>query len=113
MKRTLFLLLIGMLVFSMAQMDSLAAKKAGNGGSVKCSKSTRYKISLAHKGKNGTKVYCPELDEEFATIKEASDKYGINKTSIGYCLCGKQKHAGKHPVTGELLSWVKLENKNC
>jgi predicted metal-binding transcription factor (methanogenesis marker protein 9) len=91
---------------------SMAAKKAGNGGSVKCSQSTKQKISLSHKGKYGTKVYCPELDEEFMTMKEASDKYGVNKTSIGYCLCGKQKHAGKHPVTGEPLSWVKLENKN-
>ena len=46
------------------------------------------------------------------TMKEASNKYNINKTSIGYCICGKQKHAGKHPVTGKPLSWVKLENKN-
>ena len=22
-------------------------------------------------------------------------------------------NCGKHPVTGEPLSWVKLENKNC
>ena len=57
-------------------------------------------------------IYCPELDETFSTIKEAYEKYNINKTSIGYCLCGKQKHAGKHPVTGEKLSWVKLENKS-
>lgn len=90
---------------------SNAAKKAGNGGSVKCAQSTREKIGAANKGKHGINVYCPELDESFVTIKEASDKYGISKVSIGYCLCGKQKHAGKHPVTGELLSWVKLENK--
>ena len=92
---------------------SKAAKRAGNGGSTKCSQSTRKKISFTNKGKHGKNIYCPELDETFITIKEASDKYGINTTSIGYCLCGKQKHAGKHPVTGEKLSWVKLENKNC
>ena len=92
---------------------SEAAKRAGNGGSVMCSQSTRAKISASHIGKCGTAIYCPELNEEFTTIKSASDKYNINKTSIGYCLCGKQKHAGKHPVTGEQLSWVKLENKNC
>ena len=92
---------------------SEAAKRAGNGGSIKCSQSTREKISFAKKGKYGTNIYCPELDETFITIKDASDKYGINTTSIGYCLCGKQKHAGKHPVTGEKLSWVTLENKNC
>ena len=77
------------------------------------SQSTREKISFAKKGKYGTNIYCPELDGTFITIKEASDKYGINTTSIGYCLCGKQKHDGKHPVTGDKLSWVKLENKNC
>lgn len=91
---------------------SEAAKKIGSGGSTYCSQTTREKISAANKGKHGVKVYCPELDEMFDTIKEAAKKYNVNKVSIGYCLCGKQKHAGKHPVTGELLSWIKLENKN-
>ena len=91
---------------------SNAAKKAGSGGSVRCSQATRKKIGAANKGKHGIRVFCPELNEIFVTIKDAADKYGINKTSIGYCLCGKQKHAGKHPVTGEKLTWVKLENKN-
>lgn len=91
---------------------SEAANKAGNGGSIKCSQSTREKISAANKGKHGVNIYCPELNEMFLTIKDAEDKYGVNRTSIGYCLCGKQKHAGKHPVTGVKLSWVKLENKN-
>ncbi len=91
---------------------SEAAKRAGNGGSTRCSQATREKISSANKGKNGVEVYCLELNETFTTIKEASEKYGVNKTSIGYCLCGKQKHAGKHPVTGEKLTWVKLENKS-
>lgn len=89
---------------------SQAAKRAGNGGSISCSQETRRKIGLANK-LHGVSVYCPELNESFLTIKEAADKYLINKTSIGYCLCGKQKHAGKHPVTGEMLTWVKLENK--
>ena len=51
-------------------------------------------------------VYCPELDEVFWGIKEASDKYGVNKTSIVQCCTGKRKHAGKHPITGEPLRWV-------
>lgn len=91
---------------------SNAAKKAGNGGSAKCSPSTRAKIGAANK-KHGIAIYCPELDEYFTTIKEASEKYDINRESIRLCIHGKQKHAGKHPVTGEPLSWVKLENKNC
>ena len=90
---------------------SEAAKKAGNGGSVKCAQSTREKIGAASK-EHGTKVYCPELNESFITMKAASDKYNICRESIRMCLCGKQKHAGKHPITGELLSWVKLENKS-
>ena len=90
---------------------SEAAKKAGNGGSVRCSQATREKIGLAHKGKYGISIYCPVLDEQFATIQEASDKIGVNKTSIARCIRGEQKHAGKHPITGEKLYWVKLENK--
>lgn len=90
---------------------SNAAKKAGNGGSVICAQSTRAKIGAANKN-HGINVYCPELDEHFMTMREASDKYGINRESIRLCIHGKQKHAGKHPVTREPLSWVKLENKN-
>ena len=92
---------------------SEAAKMSGNGGSTSCSPSTRKKIGEANKGKHAVAVYCPELNEEFTSIIEASVKYNVNKTSIGYCLNGKQKHAGKHPVTGEKLSWVRLENKIC
>lgn len=90
-----------------------AAKRAGKGGSTFCSAETRAKIGAAHKGKYGIAIFCPELNETFATIREASNKYEICRESIRLCLCGKQKHAGKHPVTGEQLSWVKLENKNC
>lgn len=92
---------------------SEAAKRSGKGGSISCSPSTRKKIGEANKGKHTVAVYCPELNEEFTSIIEASVKYNVNKTSIGYCLNGKQKHAGKHPVTGEKLSWVRLENKIC
>ena len=58
-------------------------------------------------------VYCIELDEEFWGAKEAELKYGVNRNKISECINGKRKLAGKHPITGELLSWVKLENKNC
>ena len=92
---------------------SEAAKKSGNGGSIECSSETRAKISAAHKGKNGINIYCPQLDESFVTIKSASEKYNICRESIRACICGKQKHAGKHPVTREPLSWGKLENKIC
>ena len=41
--------------------------------------------------------------------KEAYDKYGISRGDISSCINGKLKHAGKHPVTGEPLTWQKLE----
>lgn len=91
---------------------SEAAKKAGNGGSTFCSEETRRKIGEAN-SKYGTEIYCPELNEYFNKVKDASEKYNITRQNISACLCGKQKHAGKHPVTGEPLSWVKLENKVC
>lgn len=91
---------------------SKAAKKSGRGGSTFRSEETRKKIGAARK-KNGISVYCPQLDECFITMREAENKYNICKGCIKACLVGEQKHAGKHPVTGEPLSWVKLENKNC
>lgn len=70
------------------------------------------KYSQSVTGKNNpraTAIYCPELDEYFWGAKEAKDKYGINHTSISSCINGKLKHAGKHPVTGEPLTWQKIE----
>lgn len=53
-------------------------------------------------------IYCPELNEEFWGAKEAHDKYGICLSSISQCISGKIGHAGKHPITGEPLTWVKV-----
>ena len=50
-------------------------------------------------------VYCPELDEVFWGAKEAQDKYGFHKADIARCCKGKLKHTGKHPITGECLTW--------
>ena len=55
-------------------------------------------------------IYCPELDETFWGLQEACDKYGFTKPNISKCLKGIRKHAGKHPVTGEKLTWQYLEN---
>lgn len=57
-------------------------------------------------GKKAKKVYCPELDEEFASQGEAARKYGISQENISQCCRGISKHAGKHPVTGQRLTWV-------
>lgn len=76
---------------------------------------TREKLSQARIGSKNprcTPVYCPELNESFWGAVEAELKYGVNRTKISECINGKRKHAGVHPITGEKLSWVKLESKN-
>jgi hypothetical protein len=50
-------------------------------------------------------VYCPELDEVFWGAKEAQDKYGFHKADIARCCKGTLKHTGRHPLTGEHLTW--------
>ena len=81
---------------------------------MKASDETKIKMSEQRKGSKNARcvtVYCPELDESFWGAKEAQDKYGVNRNKISECINGKRKHAGVHPITGEKLSWVKLENK--
>lgn len=54
-------------------------------------------------------IYCPELNQEFWGAKEAEDLYGIDRTYIYACLSGRQKSAGKHPLTGEKLHWLDVD----
>ena len=75
------------------------------------SKDSLQKYSMAVSGKNNPRafaIYCPELNEEFWGAKEANDKYGVCVSSISQCIRGQIKHAGKHPITGEGLTWVKI-----
>jgi group I intron endonuclease len=76
---------------------------------------TKAKLSQARTGNKNprcTPIYCPELNETFWGAVEAELKYGVNRTKISECINGKRQHAGVHPITGEKLSWAKLENKN-
>lgn len=50
-------------------------------------------------------VHCLETNEYFFKQQDACTKYNINSTGISNCLKGRQKSAGKHPVTGEKLHW--------
>lgn len=50
-------------------------------------------------------IYCPELNQSFWGAAEVEEVYGINRTYISSCLSGRQKSAGKHPITGEKLHW--------
>lgn len=51
------------------------------------------------------KVRCITTGEIFTTIREASKKFNINACNISDCCRGKQKSAGKHPITKERLVW--------
>lgn len=56
-------------------------------------------------------VYCPQLDEVFLSAKDAEDKYkeyGVNRTKASACLHGDRKSSGRHPITGEPLTWGKI-----
>lgn len=57
-------------------------------------------------------IYCCELDEYFWGAAEAEQKYGVKSSYITNHLAGRQKSAGKHPVTGEKLHWCYVDNLN-
>lgn len=71
------------------------------------SKETKQKISDNHANKHG--VFCPELKEYFDTMSDVTKKYGIPRANIDKCIKGERKSAGKHPVTGEKLTWVDMK----
>lgn len=68
---------------------------------------TRKKMSENHANKRP--VFCPQLNEYFNTTTDASNKYGVPRSNIDKCIKGERKSAGKHPITGEKLTWVDLK----
>lgn len=50
------------------------------------------------------KVKCLNTGEIFASVKEA--ERWCNSTKVGECCNKNRQHAGKHPITNELLEWV-------
>ena len=80
------------------------------------SEETKAKLRANHADFSGPNhpqcrpVYCPELDREFWGAKEVELELGIDASYISACLIGKQKSAGKHPLTGEKLHWVDINN---
>lgn len=53
-------------------------------------------------------VYCKELDKIFVSQTEASRQTGVAQQDISRCCNGNRKSAGKHPLTGEKLTWIKI-----
>ena len=59
-------------------------------------------------------VICTTTNETFKSITEASQKYNIPVTNISSVCQHKKhcKHAGQHPLTGERLAWMYLDEFN-
>lgn len=75
MKKTLFLLLVGVLVFSMAQIDTFAAKKAGKGGAIPAQKMTEMSETIDRLTKKvySNSLFSPEDNSEMIEIKITLD----------------------------------------
>lgn len=73
-----------------------------------CKQKLRDKLSG---GKNpvARKVMCIETGEIFDTVKAAADWCSIGHSDIAAFVRGKQKSAGKHPITKEKLHWKYIE----
>lgn len=54
------------------------------------------------------RVYCYELGQVFESIGEAERQTGVFHGHISRCISGKLKHAGRHPTTGERLTWQEI-----
>lgn len=58
-------------------------------------------------------LYCPELDRLFVGGAPQAEQEGIVKrATIQGNLSGRRKSAGKHPITGEPLTWKQIKNNN-
>lgn len=71
------------------------------------SSETKQKISDNHANKHG--VFCPQLNEYFDVMSDVTKKYGIPRSNIDKCVKGERKSAGKHPITGEKLTWINMK----
>ena len=71
------------------------------------SEESKRKIKENHANKHP--VYCPQLDEYFDTASDVEHKYGISHQNICKCLNGDRISAGKHPITGEKLTWIDMK----
>lgn len=72
----------------------------------------RARHSQIKAGQGTKQYYSPQLDMVFDGLKQAMDYIGLKSiTKISDCIYGRRKSAGKHPITGEKLTWVILENK--
>ena len=102
-------------------MDPRYGYALESGGNVnkKLSKETRDKISQSRIGKyigsenpNAHPVYCPQLDRWFGSISDVQKEGIAHEANVRHCLNGEQRVTGKHPVTGEKLTWYDEDDFN-
>jgi len=55
-------------------------------------------------------VICVTTNEVFGSTREVERNCGILHSDISACCNGRQKSAGKHPITGEKLVWQYYED---
>lgn len=72
--------------------------------SEQCKEKLRKKLSGAN-NPSAKSVKCIETEEVFSTVKQAAEQYKISHSDIAACIGGRQKSAGKHPITKEKLHW--------
>ncbi|MCM3387245.1 NUMOD3 domain-containing DNA-binding protein [Ureibacillus chungkukjangi] len=76
----------------------------------KMDEETKKKIGESNRNKNGIKVICLNTIEVYDSLAEASRCTSVNINSLVLCCKNKRKSAGKHPITGERLNWMYLED---
>lgn len=86
---------------------SIAKSRSKQQGNVK-----RVKKTGKGSGKSNPRsraIYCPELNREFWGAMEAYYEFGIDFSRIGKVCKGLANYAGLHPITGEPLHWVYVD----
>lgn len=90
--------------------------ETGGNTNKKLAKETKEKISESRLGKfcggsnpKARTVYCPQLDRTFKCILDVEREGIACGTNISGCLNGRYKTAGKHPDTGEPLTWYEVK----
>lgn len=71
-----------------------------------------YGTAIERRSKSKSKkVVCINTGKTFNSIKEATEWCNLKGQGIIHQIKGKQKTAGKHPVTGEKLVWRYLNDE--
>ena len=94
--------------------NSLYGYNIESGGNLnkKIAKETKDKMSQSAKGRycggdnpRARPVYCPQLNQTFRCIEDVERTGIVCASSVRLYLRGKVKYAGRHPITGEFLTW--------